>query len=184
MQPGGNQPSLFTRARSGPLVQMPAALSEALGQSEPVAARGYAIVTAAQGSADLADPVLTDLGLGLAVSKVAGSLPGDAAARVVELRLGLLYRILDMAHLHLSKRQSFGVKSTQHQLVKATFAKVHMEAQLILAGLKLGQSAGFNATVTDLTHDADRLMGGHGFLLGGTHAVSYLSDLFRGHCDA
>lgn len=184
MQPGGSQPPLFGSARSGPLAQLPAALSNALGTGHPVAARGYAIVTAARGDADLADPVLTDLGLGLARATAAGSLPDEAAAKVIELRLGLLYRILDMAHRHLSARQSFGVKSTQHQLVKATFARVHMEAQLILAGLKLGHAGGFNASVTALTHDADRLMGGHGFLLGGTHAVSYLSDMFQGHCDA
>jgi hypothetical protein len=98
--------------------------------------------------------------------------------------LGILSRMLDMAYVHLKDRVSFGQKTLSHQLVKATFAEVHggvvrLGEQMHLRADKL-LSVGLredHCEVTELGGKAEKLMGGHGYLLTGTHSLSYLSML-------
>ena len=171
-------------ARTGDLATLPKALCDHLGHtSGPVAGNGYAIVSIQSDKVDIGDRVLEDLGLGLKRRDGSAPLQGRASQAVASLRLGLLYRMLDMAFAHLSGRKSFGVKTTAHQLVRAEFSELHIEATLLASAISLGQLSNLNPKITGLSHRADRLMGGHGFLLGQTHSVSYLSDLYCGQCD-
>ncbi|MFU2318518.1 hypothetical protein [Rahnella sp. PCH160] len=97
-------------------------------------------------------------------------------------RLGLLSQILVASWKHLSVRKSFGVKTTRHQLVKADFADLSSQIEVLLIQWQMRLSAQDVADpetdhwqITMLTNRAEKLMGGHGYLLGSTHSLSYLS---------
>jgi hypothetical protein len=133
---------------------------------------------------DHTDLVLNYLDLG--IGEVAAPEPDrfTASLAILAIRLGLLSRMLDMAYVHLKDRMSFGQRTLSHQLIKATFADVHggvvrlgeqirLRAEQELAvGLRQD-----HCVVTECNGKAEKLMGGHGYLLTGTHTLSYLSML-------
>lgn len=103
---------------------------------------------------------------------------------VASVRLGLVVRTLDMAHQHLQGRKSFGQKTTRHQLIKASFSDIYGDiTQLkhqLLHRFETEDHYGVEAehrAITRLSNQAEKLMGGHGFLMGATHTVSHLSML-------
>jgi len=84
-----------------------------------------------------------------------------------------------MAYVHLGDRVSFGQKTLSHQLVKATFAEAHgavirLSEQMHLRAdrsLSVGMTDD-HYVVSDFNSKAEKLMGGHGYLLTGTHSLS------------
>ncbi|QWA13211.1 hypothetical protein GTU79_11500 [Sodalis ligni] len=130
------------------------------------------------------DRVLAYLGLSLQYNEEESSKADNATQLIasVAARIGLLMRVLEMSWRHLSTRKSFGIKTTRHQLVKAEFADISSQAGLLLLQwrmrLAIGDFEGVEADhwhITVLTNRAEKLMGGHGYLLGATHTLSYLS---------
>ncbi|MDC5848280.1 acyl-CoA dehydrogenase family protein [Vibrio europaeus] len=103
---------------------------------------------------------------------------------IASARLGLVARTLDYAHQHLQNRKSFGQKTTRHQLIKASFSDIYGDVTLLNQQLSLrventdhqGLETEHQA-ITRLSNQAEKLMGGHGFLMGATHTVSHLSML-------
>jgi hypothetical protein len=135
------------------------------------------------------DPLAEAHGLRLASLPRAAS-PGSVADAgllsmgVLALRTGLTLRILDMSHQHLAKRWSFGKKTLSHQLVKACFATVFAGLQQLREQWRvrleqgwLGELEDEHRHLSELTGQAEKLMGGHGYLQAGSHGVSYLSML-------
>ncbi|SLM65087.1 MULTISPECIES: VfmB protein [Dickeya] len=130
----------------------------------------------------LFDRVLNHLGLEVVQSHETRVLPACFPVLVCAARLGLLARMQAMSWQHLSQRSSFGSKTTRHQLIKASFADVAGKAALLLEQqhLRLQQAdwAGLeddHYQITQLNNEAEKMMGGHGFLLGNTHSLSYFS---------
>jgi hypothetical protein len=124
--------------------------------------------------------------LGLCIGQVSAVEPDrfTTSLAIFAIRLGILSRILDMAYVHLKERVSFGQKTLSHQLVKATFADVHGAIVRLSEQMRLradrALSVGLlddHCVVTEFTNKAEKLMGGHGYLLTGTHSLSYLSML-------
>src|SRR5262245_18281962 len=115
-----------------------------------LASSGYAIrdadaalpVIALDGSAiredriaPLPDPVLSSFGLRLGRVEDANCCSG--ALHALAVRIGLLYRMLDLAYCHRNPRVSFGQRTLSHQLVKAAFAEAHASVLLLLERAKL-----------------------------------------------
>lgn len=208
--------ALSTGARHGALPEALALLGEAVtGARGFVCNAGFAILGAASaGEADAAvdgrgrpvaddrlrpieDPVVEALGLRLA--RVEGGIEEADQARLslfaLAARLGIAARMLDRAHAHLKPRRSFGQKTLAHQLVKAGFADVHgvvlglrEKAQVRLAEGAIAGLQEDHRTLCEADGEAERLMGGHGYLEGGTHELAHLSMLLaslygRGTCD-
>ncbi|MGM3175147.1 VfmB protein [Dickeya lacustris] len=128
------------------------------------------------------DRVLNHLGFEVVQRRETLTLPAAFPVLVCAARLGLLARMQTMSWQHLSQRSSFGTKTTRHQLIKASFADVAGKAALLLEQqhLRLQQAdwAGLeddHYQITQLNNEAEKMMGGHGFLLGNTHSLSYLS---------
>ena len=124
--------------------------------------------------------------LGLCIGQVSAVEPDrfTTSLAILAIRLGILSRILDMAYVHLKERVSFGQKTLSHQLVKATFADVHGAVVRLSEQMRLradrALSVGLlddHCVVTECNNKAEKLMGGHGYLLTGTHSLSYLSML-------
>jgi hypothetical protein len=124
--------------------------------------------------------------LGLRIGQVSAAEPDrfSTSLAILAIRLGILSRILDMAYVHLKGRVSFGQKTLSHQLVKATFADVHggvvrlSEQMRLRAGRSLAVGLDDDhCVVSNFNNKAEKLMGGHGYLLTGTHSLSYLSML-------
>jgi hypothetical protein len=195
-----NLSDLVRRARHDSLCDALAAFGEAVtGTSGFLICNGFAIYHCAPGASlvdgdgavidsaevvDCPDPVMDHLDLSIA--KTAAREPDSfkAALAILAIRLGILARILDMAHAHLKDRVSFGQKTLSHQLVKATFAEVHGAIVRLSEQMRLRAdrvlSAGLfddHCVVTEFNNKAEKLMGGHGYLLSGTHSLSYLSML-------
>jgi hypothetical protein len=131
---------------------------------------------------DIPDLVVNHLGL--RIGRVSASEPDRFRASLVALaiRLGILSRMLDMAYGHLKDRVSFGQTTLSHQLVKATFAEVHGAVVRLREEMDLRADRSLfvglvddHRLVTEFNSKAERLMGGHGYLLTGTHPLSYLS---------
>ena len=87
-----------------------------------------------------------------------------------------------MSWTQLSARKSFGVKTTRHQLVKADFAELSSQTeglllqwQMRLAAQDFADPEADHWQITMLTNRAEKLMGGHGYLSGSAHSLSYLS---------
>ncbi|NKI74736.1 VfmB protein [Dickeya sp. CFBP 2040] len=130
----------------------------------------------------LFDRVLNHLGLDVVRCTDVPTLPASFPILVCVARLGLLARMQTMSWQHLSGRYSFGTKTTRHQLIKASFADVAGKASLLLEQqyqrLREGDVAGLeddHYQITQLNNEAEKMMGGHGFLLGNTHSLSYFS---------
>ncbi|AUQ23656.1 hypothetical protein [Dickeya zeae] len=130
----------------------------------------------------LFDRVLTHLGLDAVRGTETIVLPVSFPILVCVARLGVLARIQTMSWQHLSGRYSFGAKTTRHQLIKASFADVAGKASLLLEQqyqrLREGDVVGLeddHYQITQLNNEAEKMMGGHGFLLGNTHSLSYFS---------
>lgn len=153
--------------------------------------RGYQIVpvelAATANAAPEADRVLASLGLDLQfLGGQQGSAADDTQLTVsVAVRLGLLTRMLGMSWTHLSARRSFGTKTTRHQLIKAEFADLSSQCSLLvlqwemrIAAQDFQDAEDDHWQITQLTNRAEKLMGGHGYLLGATHTLSYLSMMF------
>jgi hypothetical protein len=153
--------------------------------------QGYQLVpneqtgTAAQSPE--ADRVLASLGLDLQFQGAEQVIAADDTQLVVSVaaRLGLLMRMLGMSWTHLSSRRSFGVKTTRHQLIKAEFADLSSQCSLLVSQWEIRSAAqDFQDVeedhwqITLLTNRAEKLMGGHGYLLGATHTLAYLSMMF------
>jgi hypothetical protein len=133
---------------------------------------------------DYPDPVMDHLGLCIGQAAAGEADNVSASLAVLAIRLGILSRMLDMAYVHLKDRVSFGEKTLSHQLVKATFAEVHGAVVRLNEQLRLradeSLSVGLredHCEVTEFNGKAEKLMGGHGYLLTGTHSLSYLSML-------
>lgn len=134
------------------------------------------------------DGVLGAMGLRLVhVPHAADPAPYAAALPALQMRLGLLNHMLQTAHTHLKPRKSFGVKTLHHQLVKADFGDASGALILLQAKcdyrLRTGDAAGLpddHATLSAVELQSEKLMGGHGYLSGGTHEIGYLSMLVRG----
>lgn len=203
--------ALAASARRDPLPDALARLGEAVtGTRGHLANAGFVIAADAGGALDgrgtplaaarlvpVDDRVVADLGLRLA--RIEGGAEEADQARLslfaLAIRLGLTARMLDRAHAHLKPRSSFGQKTLTHQLVKAGFADVHG----VLLGLREtahvrladGIVAGLeddHRRLCEADGEAERLMGGHGYLAGGTHELAHLSILVlslygRGSCD-
>ncbi|WP_264212371.1 acyl-CoA dehydrogenase family protein [Leisingera thetidis] len=136
--------------------------------------------------AAVADPVLDALHLQLVQVDGTCAAAEDVAVPALMLRAGLLGRILDLAHAHLKGRASMGRKTLSHQLVKVGFADAYGTLRLISETAQLraesGDMAGLaedHARLTAATIEAEKLMGGHGYLIGGTHPIGYLSMLLH-----
>ncbi|MGM3191177.1 VfmB protein [Dickeya dadantii subsp. dieffenbachiae] len=130
----------------------------------------------------LFDRVLNHLGLDAVRGTDTLVLPASFPILVCAARLGVLARMQTMSWQHLSSRNSFGTKTTRHQLIKASFADVAGKAALLLEQqyqrLQEGDLAGLeddHYQITQLNNEAEKMMGGHGFLLGNTHSLSYFS---------
>lgn len=133
---------------------------------------------------DYPDPVMNHLGLCIGRASAGDVDPVSASLAVLAVRLGILSRMLDMAYVHLKERVSFGQKTLSHQLVKATFAEVHGAVVRLSEKLRLRAEESLweglredHCEVTEFNGKAEKLMGGHGYLLTGTHSLSYLSML-------
>lgn len=150
--------------------------------------QGYQLVpnepAAADGHSPQVDRVLGSIGLDLRFLEGEQMIAADHSPLIgcVAARLGLLMRILDKSWAHLSVRRSFGVKTTRHQLIKAEFADLSSQCSQLLVQWRMRIAAqDFNDAeedqwqITQLTNRAEKLMGGHGYLLGATHTLSYLS---------
>lgn len=134
------------------------------------------------------DGVLGAMGLRLAHVPTAMAPASEAASlAALDMRLGLLSHLLQTAHAHLKPRKSFGQKTLHHQLVKADFGDA--SGTLIMLEAKVayrretGDMTGLAADHAKLSTSelqAEKLMGGHGYLAGGTHQISYVSMLVRG----
>jgi hypothetical protein len=128
------------------------------------------------------DLVINHLGLSIARVSALEHYDVSSSLAIFAIRLGLLSRILDMAYAHLKDRVSFGQKTLKHQLVKATFADVHgavlsLKEQICVRAAR-SCTVGLiddHSMVTEFNSKAEKLMGGHGYLLTGTHSLSYLS---------
>lgn len=132
------------------------------------------------------DPVLDALELQLVQVNAPCSPPDAAAIPAIMLRVGLLGRILDLAHAHLKGRVSMGAKTLSHQLVKVGFADAYATMRLVSETTQLRLESGDltglaedHERLTAATVEAEKLMGGHGYLIGGTHPVGYLSMLLH-----
>jgi hypothetical protein len=124
--------------------------------------------------------------LGLCIGQVSAAEPDrfTTSLAILAIRLGILSRILDMAYVHLKDRVSFGQKTLSHQLVKATFADVHGAVVRLSEQMRLRADRSLSlglvndhCVVSDYCSKAEKLMGGHGYLLSGAHSLSYLSML-------
>ncbi|MDQ0741471.1 MULTISPECIES: hypothetical protein [unclassified Pseudomonas] len=157
-------------------------------QTRRTFSQGYQLVP--QQHVALADPsaqvdrVLASLGLDLRWLGEEQVIAADDTPLMVSVaaRLGLLTRMLGMSWTHLSARRSFGVKATRHQLIKAEFADLSSHCSLLSLqwGMRIEAQDFQDAEedhwhITQLTNRAEKLMGGHGYLLGATHTLSYLS---------
>ncbi|WP_248751797.1 hypothetical protein [Pseudomonas sp. MWU15-20650] len=151
---------------------------------------GYQIVPyerTATASPAQVDRVLACLGLDLQFLGEERTVAVDDTQLIVSVaaRLGLLVRMLGMSWTHLSARRSFGVKTTRHQLIKAEFADLSSQCSLLVSQWEMRIAAqdfqdaeDDHWQITLLTNRAEKLMGGHGYLLGATHTLSYLSMMF------
>jgi hypothetical protein len=161
---------------------------ESPDQTRRVLSQGYQLVPdereVTAGQPRQADRVLASLGLDLQYLGGEQAIAADDTPLIVSVaaRLGLLMRMLGMSWTHLSARRSFGVKTTRHQLIKAEFADVSSQCnQLVLqwemriAAQDFQDAEEDHWQITLLTNRAEKLMGGHGYLLGATHTLSYLS---------
>jgi hypothetical protein len=133
---------------------------------------------------DYPDPVMDHLGLCIGQASAGEADKVSASLAVLAIRLGILSRMLDMAYVHLKDRVSFGQKTLSHQLVKATFAEVHGAVVRLNEQMRLRADRSLwvglredHCEVTEFNGKAEKLMGGHGYLLTGTHSLSYLSML-------
>ncbi|EJM65179.1 hypothetical protein PMI30_03331 [Pseudomonas sp. GM50] len=161
---------------------------ESPDQTRRVLSQGYQLVPdereVTAGQPPQADRVLASLGLDLQYLGGEQAIAADDTPLIVSVaaRLGLLMRMLGMSWTHLSARRSFGVKTTRHQLIKTEFADVSSQcSQLVLqwemriAAQDFQDAEEDHWQITLLTNRAEKLMGGHGYLLGATHTLSYLS---------
>lgn len=134
----------------------------------------------------ISDPILDALALGLFRVDAPGVDPTSIALEALLLRAGLLGRILDIAYAHLRGRVSMGKKTLSHQLVKAGFADAYgvlrLTCEIVTVRAETKDLAGLDRDhnrLTEATLEAEKLMGGHGFLLDGTHPIGYLSMLLH-----
>jgi hypothetical protein len=134
----------------------------------------------------LDDPVLIAMALNLITSDAASCEPDRVALPALMLRIGILGHILDLAHGHLKGRVSMGKKTLSHQLVKAGFSDAYGVMRLCFETGQMRQHSGDlsgldcdHARLTTATLEAEKLMGGHGYLIGGTHQWGYVSMLLQ-----
>ena len=149
---------------------------------------------AAGGAATVPDPVLTAMGLEWVRLGSGGTAAGRTADRrmatgALVLRAGLLARILDRSYRHLEPRESGGQRVLQHQLVRACFVEcfgaaeqMRLEAVYLLDESRAVDPAVLHKGLTSATMKAAKLMGGHGYLLGETNSVEFLSLCLAGMC--
>jgi hypothetical protein len=148
---------------------------------------------AAADAATVPDPVLTAMGLEwvrLGRSDAVGRRTDRRAATgALVLRSGLLARILDRSYRHLEPRESGGQRVLHHQLVRACFVECFgaAEQMRLEAGYLLDEACSVDPAVlhkglTSATMKAAKLMGGHGYLLGETNSIEFLSLCLAGIC--
>lgn len=128
------------------------------------------------------DPVLRGIGVEWLRNGPAFSVGRRAEVGVLILRAGLLARILDRAFKHLEPRESGGQRTLQHQLVRACFVEsfgaaeqVRQEAPHLLDPRLALDLPELHRALSATTMKASKLMGGHGYLLGETNSIEFLS---------
>ena len=103
--------------------------------------------------------------------------------------VGNVLRMADMVRDHLSKRQSYGRPTIQHETVQSELGEALSHVSLVLAQMPLDQEvSGFElppATRTCLHHSLStaavklsKLMGGHGFIEGSVSSYEYRVRVF------
>ena len=130
----------------------------------------------------VSDPVLRGIGVEWLYNGPVFPVDRRVEVGLLILRAGLLARILDRAYRHLEPRESGGQRILQLQLVRACFIesfgaadRLRMEApQLLDPTLDLDLSA-MHLDLSGVTMNASKLMGGHGYLLGETNSLEFLS---------
>lgn len=129
-----------------------------------------------------ADRVLTYMHIRQLRVASASDAPPWISLLIAALRLGVIAQMLDISYAHLEKRTSFGQKTTRHQLVKASFAAIFGEVTQLRSqlGLRVAHNDYLeleqeHMAITLLAGQAEKLMGGHGYLLGNTHTLSHFS---------
>ncbi|QMV15010.1 acyl-CoA dehydrogenase family protein [Vibrio spartinae] len=130
------------------------------------------------------DRILRHLALETATVDAQSQNEEPLSLAVCAIRLGLTTRILDLSFNHLKDRKSFGQKTTRHQLIKASFSDIYGDVSLLKQQLHYRLDSGDlsdpdeeHRQITQLSNQAEKLMGGHGFLLGNSHTISHFSML-------
>ncbi len=151
-----------------------------LGSLAPLVGPGGPV--AVKAAEAIPDPVLEGLGLEWLRTSAIDPIGRRAQLGALILRAGLLSRILDKAYRHLEPRESGGQRTLQHQLVKAAFVEsygaaeqMRREAPYLLDRTLDIDLSGYGSVLTHATMRAAKLMGGHGYLLGETNSIEFLS---------
>jgi hypothetical protein len=157
----------------GHAMRVPGGTAPLVGRDGPVIADcAYAVP----------DPVLREIGVEWLRNGPVFPTGRRAEVGVLILRAGLLARILDRAFRHLEPRESGGQRTLQHQLVKACFVEsfgaaeqVRQEAPHLLDPTLALDLPEMHRGLSSVTMKASKLMGGHGYLLGETNSIEFLS---------
>lgn len=133
----------------------------------------------------LSDCILANMGIQLSVVRdFREATNGKHSQYGLAIRIGLLYQTLDRSHEHLSARYSSGKRLCNHPSLKQKFARLASLCLRLTEKLRIYQALNFRSLLIE-EHDelleserqAEKLMGGHGFLFGGSHELTYLSML-------
>ena len=100
------------------------------------------------------------------------------------LSVGNVLRMADMVREHLSKRQSYGRPTIQHETVQSEMGEALSRVSLVLAQVPLEEDvAGFelppatrkslHQSLCQAAGKLSKLMGGHGFIQGAVHDYEY-----------
>jgi len=127
-----------------------------------------------------------DLVLSVLEPRALRPVPAAVPILVVALRAGLLARTMDQAFGHLEDRESLGMKTLHHQLVKARFSATGGFLNRLRRELALADDAGrleqpdrLHAEIDTHLVQGAKLMGGHGLRDAAAHGLEYLSVLLR-----
>lgn len=134
----------------------------------------------------LSDEVLAHLGLQLTQDSVINPAQRERSSRSgLALRIGLLYRVLDRSNAHLVGRTSFGKSTLSQHAVRMKFSELNGVCLRLAEKLLVYEMFATDLTLVreheellDYDRMAEKLMGGHGYVYGGVHELTYLSMLF------
>lgn len=157
----------------GHAMRVPGSRTPLVGPDGPISAETGDVVP---------DPVLKAIGVEWLRGVPVYPVNQRARTGILILRAGLLARILDRSYAHLEPRESGGQRTLQHQLVRACFVEsygaaeqVRSEAAYLLDESLMLDLSEMHRSLTTATMKAAKLMGGHGYLLGETNSMEFLS---------